>query len=236
MPPFAGPRAMECCTRNPVKTSSLPLSMETGMWTMSSRLGYCSTFHRPSSRLSFWAAKLKRADCASQGLISCSRETVFIGSPIMTTMPSGREGGWSHQANLQILVSWRRVSKQRMWPGRNRRLYLGRMKLEHLASANLGSSLLISVVPEQSPGLIASDLLDLLRAMSRVPVSPGGCIVRQRLVSYFSQRLENPHTRGGIKRWIIGEFKQSRHGLHALHASQHAGFGHAATGALADLH
>src|SRR5437016_14535161 len=64
------------------------------------------------------------------------------------------------------------------------------MKLEHLASANLGSSLLISAVPEQSPGLVASELLDLLRAMSRVPVSPGGCIVRQRLVSYFSQRLE----------------------------------------------
>src|SRR6266702_572660 len=81
MPPFEGPRAIECCTRNPVNTSSLPLSIETGMCTISSRLGYCRTFQRPSSRLSFCAAKLKRADCASQGLISCSRETVFIGSP-----------------------------------------------------------------------------------------------------------------------------------------------------------
>ena len=36
---FAGPRAMECCTRNPVKTSSVPLSMATGMCTMISRLG-----------------------------------------------------------------------------------------------------------------------------------------------------------------------------------------------------
>src|SRR5213082_3462352 len=81
IPPLAGPRAIECCTRKPVKTSSFPLSIETGMWTINSRLGYWRTFQRPSSKLSFCAAKLKRADCASQGLISCSRETVFIKSP-----------------------------------------------------------------------------------------------------------------------------------------------------------
>src|SRR5262249_6014363 len=32
----------------------------------------------PSSRFSFCAAKSKRAACASHGLLSCSRETVFI--------------------------------------------------------------------------------------------------------------------------------------------------------------
>src|SRR5205809_790848 len=37
MPPFEGPRAMLCCTRKPSKTSSRPLSMTTGMWTMISR-------------------------------------------------------------------------------------------------------------------------------------------------------------------------------------------------------
>src|SRR5579871_2495732 len=48
---------------------------------MISRLGYCRIFQRPSSRLSFWAAKLKRACCASHGFSSCSSDTVFISSP-----------------------------------------------------------------------------------------------------------------------------------------------------------
>src|ERR1039457_1482842 len=64
---------MECCTRYPVNTSSCPLSMATGMWTMISRLGCCKTRHRPSSSFSFSAARLKRAACCSQGLLSCSR-------------------------------------------------------------------------------------------------------------------------------------------------------------------
>src|SRR5437868_11564648 len=125
MPPFAGPRAMECCTRNPVKTSSLPLSMETGMWTMSSRLGYCSTFHRPSSRLSFCAAKLKRADCASQGLISCSRETVFINSPnYYGQLSASGDGDWRQQANSQILDSDKRGSKQKSVVSNRKTLFL----------------------------------------------------------------------------------------------------------------
>src|SRR5215467_13243997 len=102
---------MECCTRNPVNTSSLPLSMATGMWTISSRLGYCRTFQSPSSRLSFCAAKLKRADCASQGLISCARETVFISSPNYEHFAAGRRSGLDQQANLQILVIGERGSK-----------------------------------------------------------------------------------------------------------------------------
>src|SRR5215470_2681761 len=73
------------------------------MWTISSRLGYCKTFHRPSSRLSLCAAKLKRADCASQGLISCARETVFICSPNYDHDASWPRRGLEPQANLQIL-------------------------------------------------------------------------------------------------------------------------------------
>src|SRR5258708_32864873 len=68
---------MECCTRKPVKTSRCPLSIMTGMCKMISRVGYRRTFIKPSSRFNFWAAKSKRAACASHGLISCSREMVF---------------------------------------------------------------------------------------------------------------------------------------------------------------
>src|SRR5216683_301478 len=81
MPPLAGPRAIECCTRKPVKTSIRPSSMDTGMWTMISRWGYRRIFHRPSSRFSFCAAKSNRAACASQGFSSCSSDTVFICAP-----------------------------------------------------------------------------------------------------------------------------------------------------------
>src|SRR5712692_9556256 len=38
MPPLAGPRLMLCCTRQPVKTCTEPLSMRTGKCTVSSRL------------------------------------------------------------------------------------------------------------------------------------------------------------------------------------------------------
>src|SRR5205807_10230114 len=92
--------------------SSFPLSIETGMWTINSRLGYWRTFQRPSSRLSFCAAKLKRADCASHGLISCSRETVFINSPNDGQLSASGDGGWRQQANSQILDSDKRGSKQ----------------------------------------------------------------------------------------------------------------------------
>src|SRR5205085_4125489 len=72
---------MECCTRNPVKTSRRPSSMDTGIWTMISRLGYRRIFHKPSFKLSFCAAKSNRAACASHGFNSCSRDTVFIPAP-----------------------------------------------------------------------------------------------------------------------------------------------------------
>src|SRR5579863_8492337 len=42
------------------------------MYTVSSRLGYRSTRHSPSSRLSFCAARSKRARCDSHGLLSLS--------------------------------------------------------------------------------------------------------------------------------------------------------------------
>src|SRR5579872_522452 len=82
------------------------------MWTISSRLGYWRTFQRPSSRFSFCAAKLKRADCASQGLISCSRETVFIDSPNNGQLSASEDGDWRQHANSQILDSDKRGSKQ----------------------------------------------------------------------------------------------------------------------------
>src|SRR5262250_3584939 len=90
------------------------------MWTISSRFGYCRTFQRPSSRLSLCAAKLKRADCASQGLISCSRETVFIGSPNYDHDASWPRRGLEPQANLQILDIGKSLSKQRRIDGSKR--------------------------------------------------------------------------------------------------------------------
>lgn len=81
------------------------------------------------------------------------------------TMKALADDGLGPEANLQILVSRRRVSKQRRCRIGNQRLFES-MKLDLLASANLGSSRLISAVPEQSPGVVASELLDLLRAMS----------------------------------------------------------------------
>src|ERR1700756_5677045 len=80
MPPLAGPRSMECWTRNPVNVSRVPSSICTGICTMISRLGSRNIFHRPSSRLSFLAARSDRATCASQGLTS-SRYAVAIQPP-----------------------------------------------------------------------------------------------------------------------------------------------------------
>src|SRR5271165_1040725 len=79
---------MECCTRYPVNTSRRPSSICTGIWTIISRLGLRSTFHSPSSRFSFFAARSKRAACACQGLVSCSRSTsVVIKSPQVLPWP-----------------------------------------------------------------------------------------------------------------------------------------------------
>src|SRR5262252_2587790 len=49
----------------------------TGMCTIISRLGCCSTRHRPSSSFSFWAATLKRAACCSHGFVSWVCVTVL---------------------------------------------------------------------------------------------------------------------------------------------------------------
>src|SRR6185369_799778 len=92
MPPLAGPRSMECCTLNPVNTSSVPSSICTGTCTITSRLGSRSIFHRPSSSPSFFAAKSERRTCACQGLTS-SRYAVVI-TPLCTALvvafdPSG---------------------------------------------------------------------------------------------------------------------------------------------------
>src|SRR4051794_23329179 len=85
-PPLAGPRAMECCTRYPVKTSTLPLSIPIGMCTMISRLGERRIFHMPSSRLSFVAAKSKRATCAAEGFSSSLIGMVFMGGAVVVLM------------------------------------------------------------------------------------------------------------------------------------------------------
>ena len=55
-----------------------PSSIFTGKCTITSREGMRSIFHSPSSRFSLRAAKSKRAAWASQGLISCSRDTDAI--------------------------------------------------------------------------------------------------------------------------------------------------------------
>src|SRR3989442_9549455 len=81
MPPLAGPRSIECCTLNPVNVSRVPSSICTGTCTMTSRLGLRSILHRPSSSLSFFAARSDRATCASQGLTS-SRYAVAIHPPL----------------------------------------------------------------------------------------------------------------------------------------------------------
>src|SRR5260370_598945 len=74
MPPLAGPRAIECCTRYPVKTSRRPSSRVTGMLTLSSREGELRTLRMPSSRLRRRAAWSKRASAASHGFNSFSME------------------------------------------------------------------------------------------------------------------------------------------------------------------
>src|SRR5512132_2418821 len=48
------------------------------MYTVSSRFGWLSTFHKPSSRLSFCAARLKRARCASHGLVSSAMDMAIV--------------------------------------------------------------------------------------------------------------------------------------------------------------
>src|ERR1022692_2883895 len=74
MPPLPGPRAMECWTRYPVKTSRRPSSSWTGMWTVISLAEVRGTLRRPSSRLRRVAASSKRASAASQGFFSCSSD------------------------------------------------------------------------------------------------------------------------------------------------------------------
>src|SRR6516162_9420433 len=81
MPPLAGPRSMECCTRNPLNVPRVPSSICTGICTMISPLGSRNIFHRPSSSSSFFAARSDRATCASQGLTS-SRYAVAIQTPL----------------------------------------------------------------------------------------------------------------------------------------------------------
>src|SRR5882757_2027128 len=53
---------------------------------MISRAGTLRTFQMPGSRLSFFAAKSKRAAWAAQGLISCSRVSVEVCGAISVAM------------------------------------------------------------------------------------------------------------------------------------------------------
>src|ERR1035438_6545303 len=78
MPPLPGPRAMECWTRYPVKTSRRPSASWTGMWTVISLAEVRGTLRRPSSRLRRVAASSKRASAASQGFFSCSSDNVVL--------------------------------------------------------------------------------------------------------------------------------------------------------------
>src|ERR1022692_676812 len=95
MPPLPGPRAMECWTRCPVKTSRRPSSSWTGMWTVISLAEVRSTLRRPSSRLRRVAASSKRASAASRGFFSCSSENVVLAkSDLRFHYAICAAGGW----------------------------------------------------------------------------------------------------------------------------------------------
>src|SRR6266446_5825583 len=85
---------------------------------MISRLGLRRTFQRPSSRLSLWAARSKRAACASHGFVSCSRSTVFIRFSAIMAMITGvpvARAGYVHlakrKANSESIVRAEGVGK-----------------------------------------------------------------------------------------------------------------------------
>src|SRR5437763_8870527 len=87
-----------------------PVSMSRAMWTISSRLGCRMIFHMPSSRLSFLAARSKRAAIDSQGLISCSSEIVvdMEGSGEMTRNRRlyRRYGGRRKASHLLLVIGY----------------------------------------------------------------------------------------------------------------------------------
>ena len=75
MPPFAGPRATLCCTRNPVNTLICPLSIFVGMETSSTRFGVRRIWRRPASSfrysaaISNWICEMRYGFKSSRGAI-----------------------------------------------------------------------------------------------------------------------------------------------------------------------
>src|SRR3954469_485845 len=86
MPPFAGPRPRLCWTRKPVKTETLPSSIFTGKWTVSSRRGSPRTRRVPSSRLRRSAARSNCCCATSQGLIRVATCSVVMGGEILVVV------------------------------------------------------------------------------------------------------------------------------------------------------
>ena len=77
-PPLAGPRAIECWTRKPVKTSRRPIVHHDRDMDDNLAAGALQYFPNPASRFSFFAAISKRAACAFHGLVSSARSIVFV--------------------------------------------------------------------------------------------------------------------------------------------------------------
>src|SRR6266545_6080313 len=70
MPPLAGPRTIECWTRNPVNTRSVPSSIWTGSETIVARRGRLITSLMPAGRLSLAAASSNWRSALASGLRS----------------------------------------------------------------------------------------------------------------------------------------------------------------------
>src|SRR5512141_619907 len=81
MPPFDGPRAIECWTRYPWKTRMAPLSMRTGTETMSCRFGFRSRSRTPGSSPR-WSAARSNCFCAiSYGFRDSASTGLSVGAP-----------------------------------------------------------------------------------------------------------------------------------------------------------
>src|SRR5271167_1073237 len=94
---------------------------------MISRLGCCSTRHKPGSSFSFSAAILNRAACDSQGFFSCSR----VSEDSIKTLQNGgacwpkwlcalarREHNWSDGQTLRVYAGGEkraRETRERQW-------------------------------------------------------------------------------------------------------------------------
>ena len=128
MPPFAGPRAIECWTRYPVKTSMRPSSSTTGMLTVNSMAGWRRTLRIPSSNFSSSAASSKRCAADSQGLISLSTDGIeeSVGITFILNRRNNTPSGCCHFLHCHALASF---SNSPVLQRQRRKLALGPSEL-----------------------------------------------------------------------------------------------------------